>query len=326
MTLVAFDELDGSPTFDVKSGSYTATRIGLITWSDGTTFISQNLPVTIYAGSQNIQVAGTKFPGIGQLYIESVDIEPFGNRITNTDTTQDFTQVNTYEKGKVTVKYATLTYQTSSSDQNAQQLNNDPVPFLEHRWSAGGEFLTVEKQVFVYSLNTSLNVTQEVQPGIFIPTTEHQISWARVLNPPFDAIRLCRGTVNDAPFTLTTGTAAIETLLFLGADLEREVMTDGTRAWKVTYRFSEKSTLAQDGNGPGLTGAPATITTKNTSGTSKTWTVPAKGGWNHFFSQPTGTTNPATPGFWRIQAKSQATGTNNGPFQISNFNLLFPTS
>ncbi len=87
-------------------------------------------------------------------------------------------------------------------------------------------------------------------PTLRIPVIEHQVTWRRVPDPPWDAIRNCAGAVNNDSFL----GAAAETLLFDGAKADCEFTGLGDFlepqfGWRLTYVFREKLIKVVEGVG-----------------------------------------------------------------------------
>lgn len=272
--MVAFNEISGSPKITLTSVRSEAVRQGIIAWSDIDALIADVFPPTINAGIVVEQGAGVAFPGKDFLRADAIEfVAHFGDDdpIQGPDVTQDFDTLATYTSALATITYTTRRF--------AQEEDEDPVLFLRHRWSIGGEFLSIGGESAIWKLDSE--VTADTEPAIFVPTIEHEITWPRVTSPPFTTIRDRFGKVNDAPFTFVTGTAATETLAFVGAEIQREVLSDGTRAWELTYRFSERRVVSLDED-PTLSGP-----------------TPGVGGWNHYW-RSFDTTDSNVPGFYRV--------------------------
>lgn len=274
--MVAFNELENSPTFNLTlEEGIRATRRGDIAWSDMDAFINEVFPPNEFSGARDVGVA---LPTNDTVRAVSLDIVPWpSNKITGPDTEQDFDTLADYDRARCTIEYKSLDSQ-----------EQDPQEFLSHRWSASGEFLTLPTPALTWSDGT--RAAEGVNAGFVIPRIEQQITWSRILSPPFTAIRSRIGTCNSGSIDFGTGTAASETLLFTGADLRRQIMTNGVRAWSLTYKFSEKRVSAEDQSGPG--------------------------GWNHFFRN-----EKSKAGFYRL--KISASGGDADVYQKTSFAELF---
>ncbi len=241
-------------------------------------------PSTINAGIVVEQGAGIAFPGKDFLRADSLEIIPQHDEndpIQGPDTTQDFDTLPTYSNALATINYTTQRFAQGEADQE-----EDPVLFLRHRWSIGGEFLSIGGNSAFWALDGEQ--AADTEPAVFVPTIEHEITWSRVTSPPFATIRDRIGKVNSTVLNFVTGTIAIETLVFIGAEIQRQILSDGSRAWEVTYRFSEKRVMSLDED------------------SDLSVPEPGVGGWNHYWrSRDTGESH--IPGFYRIKLNNQAT-------------------
>lgn len=296
-----FDELAGSPTFEVSTGRTTATRTAIIPWSDIDDFIDYLFP----AGGL---IPSRLYPGTDWLRARSLHIEPFlGDKekiltptgtwaytpspptVTAPSVDKTHDTVNTYNYAIVRIEYDT---------QVGGIQGDDPVPLLMHRWSIGGEYVTVDPSGLAWSDNYP--VTADTKISAIVPTIEHQITWPMVVSPPFAAMRTRLGLVNSNTMTFRTGVIAPETLLFLGAELQRDILATGPLAWQVTYRFSERTVTAAD--------------------------QAAAGGWNHFYRSDDSQRYPFAAGkvgFYRLKVGAGRTGAGNPIFALSDFSPLF---
>lgn len=310
---VAFDEIQESPKFAYGPDGWSAVRRGYTAWSEIDTFIAELLAPSIDAGGVPLQGAPKSFPTNVNLRVANIEIEPEPTRSPGPDDSEDFETLISYQRAKWTIRYDTQRGSMPNTENEALE-EGDPVPFLSHRWSAGGEFLTLP--------NTGLEwadegeVSEDVNAGILIPTIEHQVTWERVPRPPFDNIKATLGAVNSTRGRFATGVIYIETMLFVGAELERQVMSDGVRAWKVTYRFSERVVRAD--SPPESTDASDQIVT-TVGGVPSAKRI---GGWNHFWRN-----DEDNPGFYRLRKKVGANVTEEQSFIFTkaDFSGLFIT-
>ena len=112
----------------------------------------------------------------------------------------------------------------------------------------GGEYIRLPGQSFHWQADPTCPVPPDVLPTLRIPVIEHHVTWQRVLDPPWDAIRSCTGAVNDASFL----GADAETVLFDGAKADREFTGLGDFlepqfGWRLTYIFREKLIKVAEG-------------------------------------------------------------------------------
>jgi hypothetical protein len=290
--MVAWNELGGSPKFEVHGDGSTAERRGLVAWNELDALVADIFPPSL-AGGPGGQQPGAAFPTRPHLRAEAIQIQPFGERIIGPDTTQAFESTAQYDHALVVVRYATP---KSPQDDVESQDDGDPVPFLRHRWTIGGELLSLPTAGLEWAAVPDL-VPEDVNASLFVPTIEHEISLPRVLDPPFAAIRDRVGTVNDTAISFSTGAIQAETLLFLGAQLERSVLSDGQRAWELNYRFSERRVFPRDLD----------------------LLTAGFGGWNHFWLG--GNTDG---GWYRLQRKNSSGGSPD-LFRRTDFVPLFQT-
>lgn len=248
--MASFDWNEFDLTFDFKPLESKAVRKGLIAMADIEAMVAEVFPVAINQGSAQTNGVGIALPGYPWLRADLINIVPAGKRVTNdvvadVSVATNFDILNTYELVEATITYITPKYSLVGLPNMSQPYNPDPVTLLEHRWSIGAEFLTIPPPTNLAWFGTVGGpVSDDVRIGLRIPVIEHQITWPYVLNPPFAAMRTCIGKVNSAAMTFQTGLIKTNTLLFVGAELQRQILSDGTRAWNVTYRFSEKALQA----------------------------------------------------------------------------------
>ena len=246
---VSFQELGGSPTYNVTRTKITAKRELLLDWADIDAFVVEQFPTGVYG-----PLSGGFFPGRPLLLVESIDIEPFVPDGPGAGVPP------VYDGGaKVSVAYATPEFDQASNQADdtpseggePQGANEDEAgqgqetTFITHRISVGAEVMTWpvkgfykwERSEIVNRNRPATNeILDEMVYGIVIPTIEHQITWHFVPLPPWRAIREKIGMVNTRKFA----GAEAECLLFLGVEATRETTNQGTRAWSLEYKFSEK--------------------------------------------------------------------------------------
>lgn len=306
-----FDELGGSPTYNFRPFGSTGRRMAKIPQNKLGDLITHLFP-----DGETPTAISSDYPW---LIAQALIVEPFASEeekiASPIQSNLDYASVNAYDALKVTIEYGT--FQAGQSEQQ----NEDPVLLLEHRWTAGGEFLTVPSAGLEWG--DEFDVRPEVDAGFVVPTFEQQITWPRVENPPFAAIRNAIGSVNNADMVFRTGVAAPETSLFLGAEMHRTVLTSGTLAWDVTYRFSEKRVP--------LSGETA-ADVKDTIGGEDGADDLLVGGWNHFFRSEYDSDNEDSSldiagktGFYRMVVRSNDSRQTSGAniYRLTDHSLLF---
>lgn len=218
-----------------------------------------------------------------------------------------------FTEAELNITYSSIEQESpTSQDEADQDGEGDPVPFLTHSWSIGGDFITMDDTSMYWSLGASAKGTG-IAANKIIPSIEHSINWKRVLNPPFGEIRNSLGKVNSKNMTFSTGLIYPECLLFNGAEMSRDIMSDGTRAWDVTYRFSERRVDAiprlvtivpasgsgglytsYDGSGPTKYTPPPPQSPEVIPSNIQPFMGGRYGGWNHFYKKD------ETPGMYRL--------------------------
>lgn len=318
----------GYPRFNFTPRSGSITWKWRINWSDVSAFLYE-----IFPASTNTSIYQSEAEPLSQkLFASSVEIEPLGGEAArfSTGINGDYTHSNLYQNGAIaTVTYSTPESNLSDSGHNPNSNGNDPVPFLSHSWSCGGEYVNFDDQAKLNwgtfaapisglsglssQLTPSNDSAKGIEAGFAIPTIEHQIRWSKVKNPPFETIRECIGCVNsDAIWLRTTGNKRPilpECMMFIGAELSQDVFADGSKGWEMTYRFSERvikaeqiaKTLSFTGTMPITVPVNSYLPSSIVYGTVGGYlgeTLPPPvglilyGGWNHFFDTTTGGFRP----------------------------------
>lgn len=306
MAFLSFDEHAGSPVYDFRPFQSTARRMGNIPGDQLSSLLNELFPV----GLQPLSLSA-EYPW---LFAQGLHAEPFvgdEDKITSPATDNlDLSSVNAYDKLKVTISYG-----TSQPGQSPEGQGDDPVELLEHRWSAGGEFITIPTGGLEWG--DGGNVSKDVDAGLLIPHFDMSLRWPRVENPPFATIRDRIGSVNDADMQFKTGVCAPETLMFQGAELSRTVLTTGDLAWDVTYRFGERRVpLGDDTDTVGGDAGGDTI---------------AVGGWNHFYrseldeedQEADDLEQEGKTGFFRLKVKSGRDGAGDPIYLLKSLAGLF---
>lgn len=232
-------DFDGSPTFSVSKTAASATRQLRMDWPDINTAIEDLFGLVFVAGTGVVRGDIHTFPGKPWLLLDSMDIVPFDKANPQTF---DANGMPTFKKALATLKYKTVPWD-QDDDSNEDDPDTPEGTYLTHRISLGGDMLTLSESGLEWENNNDdgkKDVAADVAPGMLIPTREHQFTWHFVPSPPWDAMRDAYGKLNT---NLQYGAAA-ETLMFLGADAERDVTIDGARAWTLDYRFQERALKA----------------------------------------------------------------------------------
>ena len=276
-----FDELEGSPSGSMQNGIYTITIKGTTSWSDRDAFAFGLMPIATSVGSSYgaklianpfFRVVGFAWEGMGGL--QASDTEG----------------LNTYRLASWTIQAHVPLGQ--NVDLTQPYTPPDPVPWLIHRWSVGGQYLTLPNRSLQWASDLAVP-SGPGRGGVFVPSIEHSITWPRLLQPPRAAIRSCVGTINSVAMQFSTGLINVGQLMFLGAESEQENLSNGTLATNLVYKFSERPLVV--GSTP--------IT------------------WNHFYRDDAKSSITTAP--WDIL---QNAATNTPVIPSTNHNSLFPTT
>jgi hypothetical protein len=281
--LVEYEELAGSPTFNLTHKNITATRELKCAWADIDALVEQFTPFpgNIFA----------TFPNRPLLWVDTIAIKPFMScaPISTADPAE-------YVAAQVTVNYKTPEWDNGgggpsggssrpdNSPRQGQEPHADNETLLSHKLSVGAEFLVfppnslewqdryhVDSDVYNTADGTR-KVNGDVNAGVLVPTQEHTITWHRCPRPPWKAIRLCVGTVNDRPFA----GAPEGTLLFLGCEANIDFSAFNTKFWNLDYKLSYKNYRKVEGVG----------------GDSRDPYKDADKGWNFFLRPESGRFEP----------------------------------
>ena len=278
----------GYPRFNFTPRSGSVTWKWRINWNDVSPFLYE-----VFPASTNTSIYQSEAEPLSQkLFASSVEIEPLGGESARISTglSGNYLSSSLYQNGAIaTVTYSSPESNLTDSGGSPSTNGDDPVPFLSHSWSIGGEYVNFDDEASLLwgqyaggstTPTPTADSAKGVDAGFPIPLIEHQIKWSKVKKPPFSKIRERIGLVNSDPITLrTTNTVRPifpQCLLFLGAELQQDVFANGDKGWEVTYRFSER--IIADPNVKG--------------GAELSYGGTLYGGWNHFFDTKSGFFRP----------------------------------
>jgi len=234
---VVFKELGGSPLEVFEPQNMRAQRRLLVAWEERHALVSQLL-------GEGYEFGGTRqaaYPGRPFTAVARVEVEPFPPSPDEQGTFADVTsQLNSY-----TGKFALVTVDYELVD---ERLSRKDLPrpeddtFLTYRMDFGAEYEDISGHVMYWASDASLPVPPDVVPTIRVPITEHHITWHRVVNPPWQAIRESVGTVNALAFL----GAAPETVLLDGVSADKQFvgideLSQPQFGWRIAYVFREKA-------------------------------------------------------------------------------------
>ncbi len=228
---IAYEELEGSPTYQATSDGFSATQVYRMAWASIDAFLLESFPVPVRAGFAYEFTLERTFPGTSWLFTRSVRIEGFDPGMPSAGT-----QFNTYATGaRVTIEYGTRPREEQDGTLRTHRLSIGGIHMIMPSrgfgwWNANGGADPVPASFMPIQ-------SEDVRVAKVLPTIEHTLSFEYVPDPPFTTITDRVGKTNQDTdlFSATRGT-----LLFLGADMHRRVTPQGEQAWKIEYRFSQK--------------------------------------------------------------------------------------
>lgn len=282
---IAAEELAGSPRISISQQGTVAVRTFRVAWDAWQEFARLLIGTYRTVGSGSYYIPPLPFPGLPNLIVWDLAIEPLDpDSPDGAEPVTLETSTNRYPSGGAKV---TATYRTLIERGNRGRRDLPSVPqgtYLTFSADLGAEFHPMPGRLWRWSAGDELPVPDDVQPSLLIPTGSLQLTWLRVLHPPWGQIQALRGKVNSGTFL----GAAPGTLLFLGVRATRELqfVEDGG-FWRLEYAFAEQSKPLAGG------------------GTA---------GWNHFYKEE------AEGGEHWLAIEDQS---GNPPYADGDFNLLF---
>jgi hypothetical protein len=231
---VVFKELAGSPVESYDAHGMKAQRRLLCAYEDRYAVLA-----TLVGGGELGNPAPAGYPDQPGVLAASVRIEPFEKKPDDQGTFDDVTSdLNSYSGQfvEVVVDYALV------GGSYAGLPEAEDGTLLTYHMNFGGEYVALPGHQLVWQSDGTLPVTPDAVPTLRVPIVEHCVTWHRVANPPWSAIRACVGAVNAAAFL----GAAAETVLLDGAKAARQFtgldsLSQPQFGWRITYVFREKT-------------------------------------------------------------------------------------
>lgn len=236
---IAYKELTGSPVEKYGADGMTAARIFICAWDDRNSFVQEILGEGYQSGISD----PVAYPGASGILAVKVKVEPLTDDLEIQDLGGLAEGLNSYRGfAKVTVNYENsgdlsgLNIVASIASQS-QLTYSTELTYDELTLPGGNLFLPG---------NTQVSFPTDAQGTVRIPVTKHILTWSGVLNPPWNTIRICKGTWNNAEFL---GTPA-GTLLFDGATAKGVFpsisdLSECTAGCDLQYTFREQPLSAQ---------------------------------------------------------------------------------
>ena len=283
-----FETEAGYPTFKGGQDGLEGVIRGWVNYDEYPAFIAEMQPPSTYTGGNMVVQYGAQMPGFPYLRVTDWEAERYPKEAP-------LSEIDADNYRKHPLMYVTLYFrfvkQHGTSSTNPSE-NPDPVPYLIHRWSAGGQILSLDNRGLMWDdlrkklsggnsepffkktvgsdtfeecglskrqkVGVSAGQDEKINAVLQIPHIEHEVTWPRVPRPPFSVIKQFVGCVNDREVAFRTGKIPKECLLFTGAKVQETAMSNGQTAWELVYTFAERQVQARDQSEPG--------------------------GWNHFFN------------------------------------------
>ena len=277
---IAFKELAGSPLETYGPDGMKAQRVLVCGWDDRELVVGQLLGDGYEFGGRG----RAEYPDKPDVVAMRVRCEPLADDVTP-QVLEELTEGLNHYNGfaRVTVNYELL----AACDRTDLPAVEEGT-LLTYRQQPGDETMILPGHALTWAGAPGVPVPPEAVPAIHVPIVEHQFTWHRVVRPPWEAIRQCVGTVNDAVFL----GAAAGTVLFAGATSEREFiriddLANPALSWRMGYLFREKAVKTGGGS---------------------------VAGWNHAYRSL-----PADDPGWDELVDAGG----NGPYPSSDFSPLF---
>lgn len=226
---VAVSEFEGYPQYSFDNGEFVITRKVSLAWSDVDAYAQELWPVSALVQPKS----GAAYPANTRFRVSSFSIVPHpDNRVVGVSG-----GVNQYDLAVAEISYTVPKYETEESYQGTSY---DPKPLLSHSFDSGGITIGMVNTGLKWDCDDDRMLDDNAKFYLFQPNTDHQITWQNVVNPNWEALETRKGFVNDSPFTLRGFPYPTDCLLYLGYSGSEDVMTDGTRSWSLTLKFSSK--------------------------------------------------------------------------------------
>jgi hypothetical protein len=235
---IPFEELEGSPRFEVRDDETVAVRTFMVPWTLWPKFGRQLLGQYEIRGGQYHFVPPTGLDGFPHLLVSELIVEPLDPRSPSgaVPLTTVGRGTNDYTWGAK----VTAIYRTRFDEQNASRTKLPTVPqgtYLTFRADVAAEYAATPGRTWRWNAPPDYPaVAPDVQPGLLRPQSLFHLTWHRVPMPPWDAMRALRGKVNASEFVGSPP----GTVLFLGAKVRREFLFLASDPfWRVEYAFQE---------------------------------------------------------------------------------------
>ncbi len=227
LVTVDHEEVDGSPVELFTERGFEARRILECAFSDRLKLSQELLGGTRLVGEVYVYTSPQTYPHYSSAVARDVRIEPFGGTVSGTSSTE-----LEYELARLHVTYAIPDH----------TLGQEGEVLISESLEPAVEFLTLPHEKFYWDDQGTEPLNASEAPARIVRMIDWIYTRYKMVEIPPATLGLV-GKVNSGSLTSITFnlTFPSESLLYNPPQLEREVTTDGTVTWKVTYRFTYRS-------------------------------------------------------------------------------------
>jgi len=237
---VTYQEMSGSPQVGLDEAGFTATRQLLCAWTDAFTLITQLLgSVALNSSGQPVYLNPEAFPGIPSARVRKCAYEPYQGEQQGALNNGVDLSVATYRMAKVTVQYATPTFDPGDPGQPSTT-----EAFITETLTPSVSFLTISPQDAFWDSSQTVRLDFQTPLAVAIGQMEYIYQRRRLPDPLPSQLFSFVGKCNSATVTSTrlNYTFPAETLLYVGSELSREtvILPNGAtsvKAWDVKQRY-----------------------------------------------------------------------------------------
>ena len=222
--VVSFKELAGSPKETFSTDGTVAERTLVCAWSDRLTLVEEILGGTTKAA----------YPAASGVFAVSVNVEP----LTDEQIAQAFFSLTAGVNSNADFAMLTVRYESAATS----KASGETTAYLTYRREVRRETAEFPGGNLYLPQQPGTAFPTGASGAISFPAVVHRLIWDATVNPPWEAIRNCRGAVNASEFLgVPTGR-----LIFDGAETERTFddlggLADADSGWSLEYVFREDS-------------------------------------------------------------------------------------
>ncbi|NLE38456.1 MAG: hypothetical protein GX621_10570 [Pirellulaceae bacterium] len=232
---VAFHELGGSPHEQYDVNGFSARRELLVAWEDRDALALELLGEAAQLGGSY----WTTYPGKPSSFAVSIQFEPVDADGPDRQELTSLTEgLNSYSGS---FARAIVRYKTINELDRDDGPTNETGTQISYRMLYSAAFEPIGPGGWSWS-DTLVALPTDRPLAKWIPTTEHRLTWYKVVNPPWQTIQSLQGTVNASEFL----SCPAGTLLFEGADTNKLYAGDFASGaspfcWEIKYLFRQRA-------------------------------------------------------------------------------------